>query len=448
MKYIPHAYQEHATKWILEHPHCGLFLDMGLGKTVITLSAVKQLIDNLDVFKVLVVAPLRVASTVWAEEIDKWDHLRGLRAVKVLGSQQQRMLALCREADIYIVNRENVDWLVNYKGKRWDFDMVVLDELSSFKSPSSARFKAMRRALPYIRRLVGLTGTPAPNGLIDLWSQIYLLDKGERLGRTLGSFRTAFFTPGKHNGNVVYEWRLRPDTEDVIYRRISDLCISMRSVDYLTMPECNLIRMPISLPKTALSALAAMEHDLMVTLDGEAVTAQSAAVLTGKLLQMANGAVYDPEGGIHEIHDAKLDALDDLVEQANGSPVLVYYSYKHDLQRILGRFPDARVLSTPQDVADWNEGKIQLMLAHPDSAGHGLNLQRGGHIMVWFGLTWSLEKYQQANARLYRQGQTHPVTIYHLIAEGTMDERVMQILEGKEQRQDDLIEAVKAQLKL
>ena len=448
MRYTPHAYQEHATKWILEHPHCGLFLDMGLGKTVITLSAVKQLIDNLEVFKVLVVAPLRVASTVWAEEIDKWDHLRGLRAVKVLGNQKERMLALCQEADIYIINRENVDWLVNYKGKRWDFDMVVLDELSSFKSPSSARFKAMRRALPYIRRVVGLTGTPAPNGLIDLWSQVYLLDKGERLGRTLGSFRTAFFTPGKHNGNVVYEWRLRPDTEDVIYRRISDLCISMRSVDYLTMPECNLIRMPISLPKTALSALAAMEHDLMVTLDGEAVTAQSAAVLAGKLLQMANGAVYDPEGGIHEIHEAKLDALADLVEQANGSPVLVYYSYKHDLQRILGHFPDARVLSTPQDVADWNDGKIQLMLAHPDSAGHGLNLQKGGHIMVWFGLTWSLEKYQQANARLYRQGQTHPVTIYHLIAEGTMDERVMRILEGKEQRQDDLIEAVKAQLKL
>lgn len=448
MRYTPHAYQEHATKWILDHPHCGLFLDMGLGKTVITLSAVKQLIDNLEVFKVLVVAPLRVASTVWAEEIEKWDHLHGLRAVKVLGSQQQRMLALCQDADIYIINRENVDWLVSYKGRRWDFDMVVLDELSSFKSPSSGRFRAMRRALPYIRRLVGLTGTPAPNGLIDLWSQIYLLDKGERLGRTLGSFRTAFFTPGKHNGNVVYEWRLRPDTEDVIYRRISDLCISMRSIDYLTMPECNLIRMPVSLPKTALSALAAMEHDLIVTLDGEAVTAQSAAVLTGKLLQMANGAVYDPEGGIHEIHDAKLDALADLVEQANGSPVLVYYSYKHDLQRILGRFPDARVLSTPQDVADWNEGKLQLMLAHPDSAGHGLNLQKGGHIMVWFGLTWSLEKYQQANARLYRQGQTHPVTIYHLIAEGTMDERVMRILDGKEQRQDDLIEAVKAQLKL
>lgn len=448
MRYTPHAYQEHATKWILDHPHCGLFLDMGLGKTVITLSAVKQLIDNLEVFKVLVVAPLRVASTVWAEEIEKWDHLHGLRAVKVLGSQKERMLALCREADIYITNRENVDWLVNYKGKRWDFDMVVLDELSSFKSPSSARFKAMRRALPYIRRVAGLTGTPAPNGLIDLWSQVYLLDKGERLGRTLGSFRTAFFTPGKHNGNVVYEWLLRPDTEEVIYRRISDLCISMRSMDYLTMPECNLIRMPISLPKTALSALAAMEHDLIVTLDGEAVTAQSAAVLTGKLLQMANGAVYDPEGGIHEIHNAKLDALADLVEQANGSPVLVYYSYKHDLQRILGRFPDARVMSTPQDVTDWNEGKIQLMLAHPDSAGHGLNLQRGGHIMVWFGLTWSLEKYQQANARLYRQGQTHPVTIYHLIAEGTMDERVMRILEGKEQRQDDLIEAVKAQLRL
>lgn len=415
---------------------------------MITLSAVKQLIDNLEVFKVLVVAPLRVASTVWAEEIEKWDHLHGLRAVKVLGSQKERMLALCQEADIYIINRENVDWLVNYKGKRWDFDMVVLDELSSFKSPSSARFKAMRRALPYIRRVAGLTGTPAPNGLIDLWSQVYLLDKGERLGRTLGSFRTAFFTPGKHNGNVVYEWRLRPDTEDVIYRKISDLCISMRSIDYLTMPECNLVRMPVSLPKTALSALAAMEHDLIVTLDGEAVTAQSAAVLTGKLLQMANGAVYDPEGGIHEIHDAKLDALADLVEQANGSPVLVYYSYKHDLQRILGRFPEARVLSTPQDVADWNDGKIQLMLAHPDSAGHGLNLQKGGHIMVWFGLTWSLEKYQQANARLYRQGQTHPVTIYHLIAEGTMDERVMRILEGKEQRQDDLIEAVKAQLRL
>lgn len=446
MRFEPYAYQRYAIDWIVAHERCGLFLEMGLGKTAITLSAIQRLVDELEVFRVLVIAPLRVASTVWAEEIGKWDHLQGLRAVKVLGTERERLTALQQDADIYVINRENVPWLVAHEGKHWPFDTVVIDELSSFKSSSAQRFRALRRVMPAVHRCVGLTGTPAPNGLIDLWAQVYLLDRGERLGRTISSYRQAFFRPGRRNGQIVYEWIPADDAEERIYGRLADLCVSMRSVDHLRMPECRKVQMPVSLPEKALEALSAMQADLVATLDGEAVTAASAAVLAGKLLQMAGGAVYGDGGEVHVIHDAKLDALEDIIEQANGQHVLVYYSYKHELTRIRQRFPQARELQTAEDVQAWNRGEVDLLLAHPASAGHGLNLQQGGHITVWYGLTWSLEQYQQANARLWRQGQEQPVAIYHLIAQGTMDERVMRILEGKAAGQDALIEAVKAQL--
>lgn len=449
MKYEPYPYQAHAERFILEHPSCGLFLEMGLGKTVITLSAVKKLIEDFMVERVLVVAPLRVASTVWAEECRKWDHLRGLRAVKVLGSTAARAAALRQDAEIYIINRENVAWLVRYFTEahvNFPFDMVVLDELSSFKSASSERFKAMRRVRPAVRRVVGLTGTPAPNGLIDLWSQVYLLDRGERLGQTLGGYRQRYFNEGRRNAQIVFNWVPKPEAEKAIYRRLEDLCISMRAQDYLSLPPCLNRVISVRLPREARQAYDRLERDLILPLRDTVIAAQTAAVVTGKLLQMSGGAVYGEDGAARVVHGAKLDALEDLLEAANGQPVLVYYAFRHDLQRIMERFPKARALSTARDVEDWNAGKVEMMLAHPDSAGHGLNLQAGGHIMVWFGLTWSLEKYQQANARLYRQGQMKPVTIYHLVAEDTMDEQVMKILSGKEKRQDALIEAVKARM--
>lgn len=449
MEYKPYPYQTHAERFILEHPACGLFLSMGLGKTVITLSAVKKLIEDFMVERVLVVAPLRVAATVWAEECMKWDHLRDLRAVKVLGNAAERKEALRKSADIYIINRENVAWLTQYfthAHVNFPFDMVVLDELSSFKSASSARFKALRRVRPFIRRIVGLTGTPAPNGLIDLWSQVYLLDRGERLGNTLGGYRQRYFNEGRRNAQIVFNWVPKPEAEEAIYSKLSDLCVSMKAEDYLTLPPCLERMVRVSLPPEARAAYDKLERDLVLPLRDTVIAAQTAAVVTGKLLQMADGAVYDGSRKAHAVHEAKLDALEDLVEAANGQPVLVYYSFQHDLQRILEKFPKARQLSTAKDVKDWNAGRVELMLAHPDSAGHGLNLQQGGHIMVWFGLTWSLEKYQQANARLYRQGQQQPVTIYHLVAEDTMDEQVMKILAGKEKRQDALIEAVKARV--
>lgn len=449
MRYIPHPYQKRAAEFVVEHKACGLFLEMGLGKTVTTLTAIDELMNNrFEITRVLVIAPLRVAATVWAEEAQKWDHLKHLRVVKILGSREQRLAALKQPGDIYVINRENVDWLVSYVQeckKRWPWDMVVIDELSSFKSAASARFKALRRARPAIRRIVGLTGTPAPNGLIDLWSQIYLLDRGERLGKTLGAYRTAYFDEGRRNAHVVFNWVPKPGAEEAIYAQLQDICVSMKAEDYLSLPERIDRMVRVTLPTKAKKQYDVLERDLVLPLlEGECITAQSAAVVTGKLLQMANGAVYDEERKIHEMHAAKLDVLEDLIEAANGQPVLVYYAYQHDLQRIMEKFPQARQLSTPADVDAWNAGRVPLLLAHPDSAGHGLNLQRGGHILVWFGLTWSLEKYQQANARLHRQGQRLPVTVYHLIAEGTMDEQVMQMLAGKETRQDALIEAVKA----
>lgn len=447
MIYKPHDYQRYATQRILDQPAIGLLLQMGLGKTVVTLTAINELMyESFEVSRVLVIAPLRVAQTVWDAEAAKWDHLQHLRIVKALGSAQERERALEQDADIYLINRENVPWLVQLQAKkrRWPFDMIVIDELSSFKSRSAERFKALRKVRPHVKRIVGLTGTPAPNGLLDLWPQMYLLDGGEALGRTLTSYRDAYFKPGRRNGQIVYEWKLLPGAEEQIYRKLSKLCVSMKAEDYLTLPERvdNIVHAP--LPAAALRAYDQMELEMILELGDQEITAQNAATVCGKLLQLAGGAVYDEKGEWHEVHRAKLEALEDIVEAANGNPVLVYYAYKHEAERILKAFPQARMLRTDADVKAWNAGRIPMLLCHPDSAGHGLNLQAGGHILVWFGLTWSLEKYQQANARLHRQGQRESVVIHHIIAPETMDERVYEVLQGKAERQDAFIEAVKA----
>lgn len=394
------------------------------------------------------VAPLRVAEDTWTKESAKWDHLRGLRVVRVLGSQAQRIRALETDADIYCINRENIPWLVKYYGTEWPFDGVVLDELSSFKSSSSKRFKAMRKVRPLIKHIVGLTGTPSPNGLIDLWAQIYLLDQGKRLGRTLTEYRNRYFNPGRRNGYVVYDWVPKDGAEDEIYRRISDICISMKACDYLKLPERVDVVRTVKLDNEAQTAYTEMEKEAVLALGpNEIVDAGTAAVVSGKLLQIANGAVYDENGKTHIIHESKLDTLEDVIEAVNGRPVLVFYAYQHDLERIMQRFPQARKLEGSAEIDAWNRGEIPILLAHPAGAGHGLNLQAGGNHIVWFGLTWSLELYQQANARIYRQGvKGERVTITHLVAEGTIDEDVMRVLDGKATRQDALLEAVKARV--
>ena len=404
--------------------------------------------DQFEISKVLVVAPLRVAEDTWTKESAKWDHLQELRVVRVLGSQAQRIRALETDADIYCINRENIPWLVRYYGADWPFDGVVLDELSSFKSPSSKRFKAMRKVRPLIKHIVGLTGTPSPNGLIDLWAQIYLLDQGKRLGRTLTEYRNRYFNPGRRNGYVVYDWVPKDGAEDEIYCRISDICISMKACDYLKLPERVDIVRAVKLDDDAQAAYTEMEKEAVLELGpNEVVDAGTAAVVSGKLLQIANGAVYDEDGKTHIIHESKLDTLEDVIEAVNGRPVLVFYAYQHDLERIMQRFPQARKLEGSEEIDAWNRGEIPILLAHPAGAGHGLNLQAGGNHIVWFGLTWSLELYQQANARIYRQGvKGERVIITHLVAEGTIDEDVMRVLDGKATRQDALLEAVKARV--
>lgn len=414
---------------------------------MITLSAIVELMhDRFDVARVLVIAPKLVAETVWAEEAAKWDHTRHLRISKVLGSAQERVAALRRPADIYVINRENVPWLVERVGTRWPFDMVVIDELSSFKSPKTKRFRALRRVRPLIKRIVGLTGTPAPNGLIDLWSQIYLLDQGERLGKTLTGYRDRFFKPGRRNGHIVYEWIPKPGAEERIHELLSDLCVSMRAEDWLELPDRVDVEVPVVLDAEAMMRYKQLEKDLLLPLEGDVVTADTAGVLTNKLLQLANGAVYDTTRGVHEIHDAKLDALEELIEQAQGKPLLVFYAYQHDLERIKRRFPWAATMDEPGVIERWNRREVPLLLAHPASAGHGLNLQEGGNHVVWFGLTWSLELYEQANARLHRQGQTERVIVHHLVAKGTVDEDVMVRLRSKAATQADLVEALKARI--
>lgn len=444
MKYKPHDYQTFATDFVLEHPACGLILDMGLGKSVITLTALwSLLLDSFDVGKVLVVAPKRVAENTWPAELKKWEHLDGLTWSLVLGSEKDRRAALQRRAKIYIINRENVTWLVdNY---RWDFDTLVIDELSSFKSSKAQRFRALKRVRPRISRVIGLTRTPQPNGLLDLWPQMYLLDMGKRLGRFVGGYRERFFLPDKRNREVIYSYKPKEGAEEKIYELISDICISMKAADYLDMPELVSSQVEVKMNARERKLYEDFERDMVLHLKDGDLDAVNAASLSGKLVQMANGAVYGENRKVHLIHDRKLDALEDIIEAANGKPLLVAYWYKHDLERIRQRF-DVRTIDTPKDIADWNEGKIPVALIHPASAGHGLNLQDGGSTIVWFGLTWSLELYQQLNARLWRQGQRHTVVILHIVTEGTHDEDIMKALELKDMSQTALIAAVRARI--
>lgn len=450
MQFKPWNYQQYSINHIIDHKASGLFLDMGMGKTVSTLTAIDNLIFLGEVNKVLVIAPLRVAEDTWSTEVDKWDHLKHLRISKILGTKKQREEALNKDADIYVTNRENVDWLVNECFDSWIWDMVVIDELSSFKSSKAIRFRALKKVRPYFKRIVGLTGTPAPNSLIDLWPQIYLLDGGQRLGRTITGFKDRYFNPGRRNGYVVYNWELKEGAEEAIQNKISDICISMKADDYLDLPERIDNKVEISLSKKSMGIYKKLEKDLIIELDEEDITAANAAVLTNKLLQMANGAIYSESKEVVNIHDEKLEKLEEIIDTSNGKSVLVFYNFKHDYNRISEMLTKKKIkhqtLNTSEDIKNWNDGKIQVALLHPASAGHGLNLQYGGNIIVWFGLTWSLELYQQANARLHRQGQTETVVIHHLVAKGTIDEDVMNALTNKEINQDMLLEAVKARL--
>ena len=417
-----------------------------VGKTVITLTAVDDLIKDFAVFRVLVIAPKRVAEDTWTREHEKWDHLKGLRVSKVMGTPAQRIRALEEEADVYVIGRDCVQWLVEfYQQKRngWPFDMLVVDELSSFKNPQAKRFKALRKTLPFTDRIVGLTGTPSPNGLMDLWAQMYLLDRGERLGRTIGVYREKYFRPGKRNGYVVFQWEPLAGAQEHIEELIGDICLSMSADDYLQLPERIDRVVPVKLTEKERKAYERMERDQLITLDGsdDAVVGINAAAVMNKLLQIANGRVYTEEGQILRVHEEKLDALEEIVDVSSG-PVLVFYSFRHDLDAIRERIPDARTLEGPADIEAWNAGRIRVLLAHPASVGYGLNLQAGGHVIVWYGLTWSLELYSQANARLHRQGQEHAVIIHHLAAEGTVDEQVMEALKRKDTSQAALLAAL------
>lgn len=429
-----HSYQQTGVEYIKTHPYCGLFLDMGLGKTTTTLTAIAEL----GLTDVLVIAPKRVAQTTWKDELTKWKHLRHLTISVIEGTAEQRRKAIQKPADIYTISRDMVVWLL--LEKRWKWKTVVIDELSSFKSPSSKRFKALKKVRPKLDRLIGLTGTPAPNGYIDLWSQLFLVDCGERLGKTLTSYRDNFFKAGRRNGDIVYEWICK-DT-NVINKLIGDVCISMKAVDYLTLPRVMYIDDWCEMSKKETKVYDKFREEMVLELGDEPITAQTAAVLSQKLQQYANGAIYDEDKQVHHLHDAKIDMLKELVEGANGQPVLVAYHFQHDLDRILSAFPEAVVLKTPKHIADWNAGKIPILVTHPASAGHGLNLQKGGNIVVWFSVTWSLELYQQFNARLYRQGQDKPVYIHHILTRGTVDEKIQASLGKKSLTQNDLLLAL------
>ena len=420
-------------------------LDMGLGKTVITLTALWELIlDRFDVSKVLIVAPKRVAEDTWPREIAKWEHLPGLTYSLVLGSREKREEALRSPAFLYITNRENLCWLINKH--KWDFDMIVIDELSSFKSNRAQRFKAMKKVRPLVKRIVGLTGTPAPNSLMDLWAEMYLMDMGQRLGRFITGYRNRYFVPDKRNREIIYSYKPREGAEDAIYKQISDICISMKAADHIRMPERIDNVVEVSMSSKEQKLYDSFKKDMVVTIKDKDLDAVNAAALSGKLLQMANGAVYTEDKRAIAIHDKKLDALEDLAEAANGKPLLVAFWYKHDLARLQDRFKEARVIDKPSDIADWNAGKISIGLIHPAAASHGLNLQEGGCTIVWFGLTWSLELYQQLNARLWRQGQKESVVIHHIVTKGTIDEDVLKALSRKDAGQSALINAVKAQI--
>lgn len=447
MKYKAHEYQEYATKFIEENEESAVFLECGLGKSVITLTAIKNLMARGEVSRVLVVAPLRVGKTTWPEEIGKWDHLAGLTYAVAIGSVAERLSAVKAKADITIINRENVEWLIDKSGMPFDYDMLVIDELSSFKSFKAKRFKALLKVRPQITRVVGLTGTPSSNGLMDLWAEFRLLDLGERLGRYITRYRLAYFTPDKRNAQVVFSYKPLPGAEERIYDKIDDITISMRASDYLKLPSLVMNSVIVEMGDKEKEIYDSLCDDMVVSLGDNEIDAVNAASLSNKLLQMANGAVYGDEHSVHQIHDEKLNALEDLIESANGKPVLVAYWFKHDLARIKAKFPFVREIKTDADIRAWNRGEIEVGIIHPASAGHGLNLQTGGSTLIWFGLTWSLELYQQTNARLYRQGQKNTVVIHHIVTKGTIDERVLKALEKKEKTQNSLIDAVKAELR-
>lgn len=452
-----HKYQKVCVEHIISHPFCGVFLDMGLGKTISTLTAIEELkYDYCEIDTVLVIAPKRVAETVWEEEAKKWDHTKHLTFSKIIGTEQQRLAALKVKADVHIISRDNIAWLCSLYAAKLPYDMLVIDELSSFKAHQTQRFKSLRLARPWFKRVVGLTGTPAPNGLINLWSQMYLIDRGERLEKTITAYRSRYFRPGASNGYVVYSYNLLSDSERLIQERIKDICISMRAEDYLEMPERidNFIR--VTMPDKLMDAYKKFEQENVITLANEieegttTVNAVNAAALSNKLLQFANGAMYDENKNVVPIHDLKLEALKEIIEAADGKPVLVAWTYQFDRDRIKNYFRSMapRELKTAEDINDWNAGKVQLMLAHPASAGHGINLQAGGNIIVWYGLTWSLELYQQFNARLYRQGQKQRTIIHHIVNSGTHDEDVVKALKSKDKTQNNLMNSIKAKLEL
>lgn len=451
MKFKPHPYQSYCIQQVLQKPAIGLFLDMGLGKTAITLTAVNELkYGRFAVNHVLVVAPKKVAEATWQREAAKWDNLRHLRFSTVLGGERARIRALNTPADIYVINRENVVWLVEYYQNDWPFDMVVCDEFSSFKSHSAKRFKALAAIRPHIRRIVGLTGTPSPNGLMDLWSQVYLLDRGERLGRYYTHFRERYFEPGRRSRDVIYEYDPKDGAQESVMKKIADICISMKASDYLQLPECVYDDVPVVLSPKAKKAYRELEMTMILALPEGDIDVTSAAALSNKLQQLANGAIYDEEHAVHGVHDCKLEAFMELVEKLNGQHALVFYNFQHDRDRLTEALAKTklryRVYKNADDEQAWNDGQVDLLLAHPASTGYGLNLQQGGHHIIWFGLNWSLELYQQANKRLHRQGQEYPVIVHHLICEGTRDEDLADALTKKDAAQAFVLNSLKARI--
>ena len=446
MRYVAHNYQNYAKDFILAHKVSALFLDCGLGKTITTLTAINELMyDSFEISKVLIIAPLRVAQSTWKEEIEKWDHLNLLRYSIAVGDEKERLKALKQNSDIYIINRENVDWLVTKSGIDFNFNMLIIDELSSFKSHTSKRFKSLLKIRPYFERVVGLTGTPSSNGLMDLWAEFRVLDLGERLGRYITHYRNEYFLPDKRNGAVIFSYKPQPNAEERIYRRLSDMTISMKSTEYLKMPELILNELEINLDEEDQTKYKKFKKEMVMTIQEKEIDAINAASLSNKLIQLANGSIYDEDKKFYEVHNKKLDKREEIIESANGNPVLVAYWFKADKERIEKRFK-VREIKTADDIKQWNKGMINLALIHPASAGHGLNLQSGGSTLVWFSLTWSLELYQQTNARLYRQGQKDTVVIHHLITKNTIDEDIMKSLKRKDKTQEALMRAVKARI--
>ena len=449
MKFRPYEYQQTAIKWIIDNPRCGLFLDMGLGKTVSTLTAIQQLMDDCEISRTLVVAPKKVAETTWTTEAQKWDHLKSLKVAKVMGTEKQRKLALAEKADVYVIGRDSFVWLVGIFGGMLPFDVLVIDELTSFKSSKSNRFKAMRMATPTAKRVIGLTGTPAPNGLIDLWAQMYCIDMGERLGKSVTKYRETYFETHKWN-NIIVRCNVKKGYDEVIRKKIADICLSMQAKDYLQLPDLINHTIKVQLSTATMQAYTKFEREKVLQFQDEHqgetanVLAQSAAGLMNKLSQFANGAIYDEDRNVHNVHDEKLDRLAEIIEAANGSSVLVFYQYKHDAARIAEKFKSYRVkvYTDEKQLIEWNAGQVDILLAHPASTAFGLNMQDGGHYIVWFGTGWNLELYQQANARLHRQGQQYPVQVYNLVCSGTVDERAVTALENKKGVQQGLLDSL------